>query len=136
MIEFNVPIRSSAWSGTGTVIVVPAVRFCITMWLPFCRTSTKPFGSILQTSRPERTLSLPNLHLEPGDENFRMPSLLNLARVGSFKKQLDRFLEIIPGRFNRLSLTRYIKFGTERNVSVTFALNDCRELDLFHASPF
>jgi len=30
MIDCNVPTRRVAWSGTGTVIVVPAARFCIT----------------------------------------------------------------------------------------------------------
>lgn len=31
MIDKRVPIRSSEWSGTGTVIVVPSIFLCITM---------------------------------------------------------------------------------------------------------
>lgn len=30
MMDINVPIFSSAWFGTGTVIVDSSVRFCIT----------------------------------------------------------------------------------------------------------
>jgi hypothetical protein len=42
MIELNVPILISGWLGTGTVIVVPGVRLCMTMWLPRLRTSVNP----------------------------------------------------------------------------------------------
>ena len=53
------PILNSAWSGTGTVIVVPSSFFCMMMWLPYRRTSSNPWlDRILQTSLPERTRSL------------------------------------------------------------------------------
>ena len=52
----NVPIRNSAWSGTGTVMVVPYLLFCMMMWLPFQRTCSNPWlDSIVQTCRPEST---------------------------------------------------------------------------------
>lgn len=55
MIPNNVPIFSSLWSGTGTVVVESSSFFCMMIWLPFRRTSTKPcLDRILQTSRPER----------------------------------------------------------------------------------
>jgi hypothetical protein len=31
MMDMSVPIRSSAWSGTGTVIVESEIRFCMMM---------------------------------------------------------------------------------------------------------
>jgi len=52
-MEAKVPIRNSAWSGTGTVIVEPGTAFCMTMWLPLRRTSKKPCPArILHASRP------------------------------------------------------------------------------------
>jgi len=61
MIDWSVPMRISRWSGTGTVIVEPSVRFCMTTWLPRRGTSTKPWpASSTHTSLPERTRSLPN----------------------------------------------------------------------------
>ncbi|MBI2219300.1 MAG: NAD(P)-binding domain-containing protein [Candidatus Rokubacteria bacterium] len=54
MIDSNVPVLSSGWSGTGTVVVPSAVRRCITTWLPRRRTSTKPCHSRMRhTSRPD-----------------------------------------------------------------------------------
>jgi hypothetical protein len=56
IIDINVPIRSSRWSGTGTVVVSPLWTLCISMWLPLRRTSVKPCAaSIAQTSRPDST---------------------------------------------------------------------------------
>src|SRR6266568_4574404 len=45
MIERRVPILTSLWFGTGTVVVPAPVDFCITMWLPRCLTRTKPCRS-------------------------------------------------------------------------------------------
>lgn len=58
-IPNNVPIFNSSWFGTGTVVVVSPSFFCIMMWLPLRRASSKPcLVMILQTSRPERARSL------------------------------------------------------------------------------
>jgi hypothetical protein len=38
MIERSVPVFSSLWFETGTVIVVPGRDFCIMIWLPRCLT--------------------------------------------------------------------------------------------------
>ena len=59
MMPDNVPLLNSPWSGTGTVMVVSPTFFCMIMWLPFRRTSSKPWlDRILQTSLPERTRNL------------------------------------------------------------------------------
>lgn len=56
MIPNKVPVRNSRWSGTGTVIVVSAVRFCIMIWLPFCRTIMNSCWDIIShTFLPEST---------------------------------------------------------------------------------
>jgi hypothetical protein len=55
IIDCSVPIRNSAWLGTGTVIVVSGRCFCITIWLPRCRISSNPCRErIAQTCFPER----------------------------------------------------------------------------------
>lgn len=73
MMLASVPVLSSEWSGTGTEVVVSEDRFCITMWLPRCRTGAKPCASkILHTSRPDSRRSLPNQHLDLRDEDFSM----------------------------------------------------------------
>lgn len=74
-------------------MVVWPVDFCMTMWLPFCRLSTKPcLASIEQTSRPESLRNLPNSDLQRGDVDFRVDALRDFVGVGRFKKQLDRLL--------------------------------------------
>jgi hypothetical protein len=79
MIDSRVPVRSSWWSGMGTVLVEPSIRSCITMWLPRRRTSTNPLSPrIRQTCRPESLSSLPNLEVEVGDIDLSMEALLDL----------------------------------------------------------
>ena len=34
IIDISVPVRSSPWSGTGTVVVSPPSTLCIIMWPP------------------------------------------------------------------------------------------------------
>ena len=67
----SVPVLSSEWSGTGTVVVVFPDRFCMTTWLPRWRTAENPSAlSIPHTSRPDSTRSLPNRDLDPRYEHF------------------------------------------------------------------
>jgi len=54
MIDINVPIRSSLWSGMGTVTVVFSARFCITTWLPRRRTSANPWRERMPLDRTAR----------------------------------------------------------------------------------
>jgi hypothetical protein len=42
MMERSVPILSSLWFGSGTVLVEFSMRRCMITWLPFCRTREKP----------------------------------------------------------------------------------------------
>lgn len=69
----KVPIRSCGWSGTGTVIVPPSIFLCMMQWLPRWRISLNPSDSRMrQTSRPERTRSLPNRYLDLCNEYLRV----------------------------------------------------------------
>lgn len=87
MIDCNVPILISLWSGTGTVIVPSATFFCNTIWLPRLLTSIKPcWAKIAHTSFPERIRSLPNRDLDLRQINFSVESLLDFFRGGRFKK--------------------------------------------------
>src|SRR5271156_486030 len=129
MIDINVPILTSGWLGTGTVIVESFARFCITTWLPRCRTSRNPCSArMAHTSRPESTRSLPNLDLKTRHEYFRVLPSLDLGRIRCLEKQLDSFQQICPSRFNSVALARNIEFRTKSNVSASFTLNDCRNL--------
>jgi hypothetical protein len=75
----RVPRLRESWSGTGTVTVVPSFCNCMILWLPRWRTATNPCrSSILQTSGPERTRSLPNGHLDLSDEDLAVQPLSNL----------------------------------------------------------
>src|SRR5437899_1074393 len=95
MIAVNVPILTSSWSGTGTVIVESAVRFCITMWLLRRRTSANPCRRrIAQTSAPDQTRSLPMNRLKPGYEHLAPLSAGHFRRVGAIQKQFDRLLQV------------------------------------------
>jgi len=64
IIDWSVPILITLWLGTGTVIVLDPILFCIIIWLPFWRILEKPcIFKILQTSAPESPLSLGNWNL-------------------------------------------------------------------------
>src|SRR6266478_5327431 len=89
-----------------------------------------------QTSRPERTRSLPNLYLEPRDKNFGVTAAFYLARICRLKKQLDRFLKIVARRFDRIALAGYVEFRAKPDIAVTFPLNNRGELlCLLHTPP-
>src|SRR6266478_4053775 len=68
-----------------------------------------------QTSRPERTRSLPNLYLEPRDKNFGVTAAFYLARI---------------------ALAGYVEFRAKPDIAVTFPLNNRGELlCLLHTPP-
>lgn len=99
------------------------------MWLPRCRTSVNPSASrILQTSRPDRTRSLPNHHLNTGDEHFAVKPPRDLRCLGRFEEQLERFDQVLPSRFNGVALTRDVQFRAERDIGIVLAFDDGRKL--------
>ncbi len=83
MMLVSVPVLSSEWSGTGTVVVVFPDRFCMTTWLPRWRTAENPSAlRISQTSQPDSTRSLPNRDLDPGHEDFAVQPARDLGGIG------------------------------------------------------
>src|SRR5262245_50762199 len=125
MIDCRVPMASSRWSGTGTVMVPDSIRCCMTMWLPRLRTSTKPCVSrIRHTSRPERTRSLPMRGFESGYKDIRVQALLDLLWRGRFQKELDGFPQIGGSLLHRSSLTGHVQLRAERHVEIALPFDD------------
>jgi hypothetical protein len=82
MMLDTVPALSSEESGTGTVVIAFPERFCVTTWLPRRRTSKNPSASkILHTSRPDRTRSLPNQHLNLRHEHFAVQPACDFSGI-------------------------------------------------------
>lgn len=136
MMLLNVPGLSSGWLGTTTVMVVCSKCFCITRWLPRCRTLANPLASsIWHTSRPERRRSLPNRNLDAGHEDVRMQSAIDFRPVRRLEEQLQRLDEVGSRRFDSRSLARDVEFRAEGYVLVTLAFDDGGQLaGRFHAS--
>jgi hypothetical protein len=90
-----------------------------------------------QTSRPDRTRSLPNLNLKSCYEYFRVPPSFDLGWVRRLEEEFDRFLQVCASGLDGVALARNIELGTKSNVSVALALNNrCQLLSLFHGDPF
>src|SRR3990172_11363105 len=74
----------------------------MTTWLNRRRISANPWPSRMrQTSRPERTRSLPMRDVEPGDEDLAPQALLDLGGVRAFEEKLHRFPEVGRGARRR-----------------------------------
>lgn len=87
IMDCKVPIRISAWLGTGTVMVRLGNRRCITIWLPRCRISMNPCrDKIAHTSLPERMSSLPNGNINLRDKYISMKSVLYFFSRCRFKE--------------------------------------------------
>jgi hypothetical protein len=129
MIDRSVPTRSSSWSGTGTVVVVPSARFCMTTWLPRRRTSTNPCcARMAQASRPERTRSLATRYVQPRDVHFGVQTPLHLGGIRGFEEQLHRFAEVGARLLHVPTLAGDVELGTQCNIPVPLAFDDRREL--------
>jgi hypothetical protein len=78
-----------------------------------------------RASRPERTRSRPNRYLERGDVHLAVQSLGDLGFALSLEEQLERFLQVRPGLFDRVALAGNINLGTKRYETSSFAFDDC-----------
>src|SRR5262249_23464264 len=102
--------------------------------LPRWRTRVNPWRSrIAHVSCPDRTRSLPTGHLDLRDEHFIGQALLGFRGGGTFKEQLKRLAEAVPGRFDGVSLTCDVQFGAKGHEPIPFAVNNCRQ-SLAHMS--
>ena len=50
-----------------------------------------------QTSRPERTRSLPMSRFEAGDKYLSVEPAFDFGRIGTFEKEFDGFFEVRSG---------------------------------------
>ena len=125
MIDIRVPTRSSRWSGTGTVSVPSASAFCMAMWLPRRRTSTKPWAAKMrQASRPDRTRSLANRNLDLSYVDFASQAPVDLAGRRGLEEQGKGLREIVASLGHGLTLARNVQLGAERHIALTLALDD------------
>ena len=77
------------------------------------------------------------LDLKPGYKNLRVLAAFDLGTVGSLKKQLDCFLQILAGSFDRIALACDINLGAQADVAFTFPLHNGSEfLYVLHRTPY
>src|SRR5467141_237056 len=90
----------------------------MTTWLPRRRTSTKPcLARMLQTSRPERVRSLPNLHVERCDVELALEALPDLTLARSLEEEGDRLLDVVASLLDVVALAGNVEFGGTRQRS-------------------
>src|SRR6266536_5823441 len=107
----------------------------MTTWLPRRRTSRKPCCSrIWQTSRPERTRSLPTLRQELRYEDVSVPTFLHLFRIRRLQEEIDGFSQIVQSVFDGAALTCDIKLRAESDIDIVFLFNDGGEESLAFGS--
>ena len=130
MMDNRVPVRSCAWSGTGTVIVRPASILCIMTWLPRRRTSTKPCScSIRQACRPDIARSLANRHFYPGHVHL----VAEDAPQPRLPKPFRRTVSKASFRLSRASPDRWalagdVQLRAKGHVAILFPFDDSRQL--------
>lgn len=61
---------------------------------------------------------------EAGDKILCVEPALDFSGIGAFEKQFDRLFEIGRSGFDRLSLTGYIQFRAERDITRSFLFDD------------
>src|SRR5260370_25861469 len=106
----------------------------MTTWLPRRRTSTKPcLARMLQTSRPERVRSLPNLHVERCDVELALEALPDLTLARRLEEEGDRLLDVVASLLDAVALAGNVEFGAQGNVAVPFAVDPGSDmLDALH----
>ncbi len=83
---------------------------------------------ILRTSRPDRTRSLPNRYLDPGDKHLAVQPSRDLGRICRLKEQLQRLDQFRSRGFDRVGLAREVELGTQSHASQVLPFDDGGEL--------
>src|SRR6266545_3195095 len=100
----------------------------MTTWLPRRRTSRKPCCSrIWQTSRPEKTRSLPTRRQELRYEDVPAPTFQDLFMIRCLKEEIDGFSQMCQGIFDGITLTCDVELRAESNIGIVFTFNDGRK---------
>jgi len=77
-----------------------------------------------QTSRPERTRSLPIDDVERRHEYVGPKAPGDLSGVGCLQEQRNRLPEVRGGLFDRAPLTGDVELGAQRDINVAFTFED------------
>ena len=105
MIDRSVPILSSLWSGTGTVVVPDSSWDCITIWLLRRRTSTNPYRArMAQASCPESTRSLPNRHLKVCDVSLLKCPALDFRGRSALEEEFHSLPQVVTRLLDGVTL--------------------------------
>jgi hypothetical protein len=88
---------------------------------------------IAQTSRPERTrslpkLSLPNLDLKPSYKYFGVSPSFDFGWVRRFEEEFDSLPQIRTSRLDGIAGACEIEFGAEPDLAAALSLHDRRKL--------
>jgi hypothetical protein len=86
-----------------------------------------------QTSRPERTRSLPNRYLYGRDIDLSVQTLSDLGLAGVLKEQLERLLQMCSCLLDGLTLAGDGYFGAEGNKTVVLAFDQSGKSARCHA---
>lgn len=78
----------------------------------------------MQTSRPERTRSLPNRNLDLSDNQLPAVPPAHLSRLCCLEKQRQGFHQVRACFFEGRALTGDIQFRTQRDEAIVLRLND------------
>ena len=88
---------------------------------------------MLQTSRPERVRSLPNLHVERCDVELALEALPDLTLARSLEEKGDRLLDVVASLLDVVALAGNVEFGAQGNIAVPFAVDPGGDmLDALH----
>ena len=131
----RVPARSSAWSGTGTVVVLLDSFRCMTTWLPRLRTSAKLcLDKIRQTSFPERTRNLPTHHLQAGYINLAVEPGGHFPGRSGFKNSSSASCRFSRASFILPPWLAISSSGQRATYPSPFPFNNRRQI-VFHRYP-
>jgi hypothetical protein len=77
-----------------------------------------------QTSRPDRTRSLPMSRFDPRYKDIGPKPTLDLVWIGTLEEQLDCLSQVGSRLFDRRPLTGHVQLGAQRRVQVSLLLDD------------
>lgn len=114
-------MRSSEWSGTGTVrpLLLHDDVAAAPTDLPI--TMLRQNGADLPAGHNTQST---NRDLDQRYVKLALQSALDLVSRGAFKEQIERFPQVVARLLNRIPLTGNIEFRAKRDISRSLAFDD------------